>query len=150
MVEYLYSDDRGDMMENEYKKQSPYRGFWVIMLILILVPLGLYSLVNAALEEYSPYSAALDSATARALGCGFGFLFHMICILSGVLTAGWQAVKYRICEFFENLAVGVGYACTSYLEDMRDDGVTFILYAAVIAANFAIMADGIRDAIALL
>lgn len=138
------------MMENEYKRQSPYRGFWVIMLFLILVPLGLYALVNAVLEEYSPYSAALDSATARALGCGFGFFFHMICILSGVLTAGWQAVKYRICEFFENLIVGVKYAFSTYLEDMRTDGVTFILYMSVIAINFAIMVDGIRDAIALL
>lgn len=138
------------MMENENKRQSPYRGFWVIMLFLILVPLGLFVLVNVLLEEYSPYSAALDFATARALGCGFGFLFHMICILSGVLTAGWQALKYRIGEFVENLIVGVGYACKSYLEDMRDDGVTFILYVAVIAANFTIMADGICDAIALL
>ena len=137
-------------MHNEYKRQSPYRGFWVLILILILVPFGLYSIVNAVLEEYSPYSAALDAATARALGCGFGFLFHMICILSGVLTDGWLAVKYRIGEFIENLIVGVGYAFTTYLEDMRDDGVTFILYFSVIVTNFAIMADGIRDAIALL
>lgn len=138
------------MMHNEYKRQSPYRGFWVIMLFLILVPLGLYSLVNAVLEEYSPYSAALDSATARALGCGFGFLFHMICMLSGVLTAGWEALKYRLREFFENLIVGVGYAISSYWEDMRNDGVTFIIYMSVILANLAIMVSGIRDAIALL
>lgn len=138
------------MMHNEYKRQSPYRGFWVIMLFLILVPLGLYGIVNAVLEEYSRYSDALNSATARALGCGFGFLFHMICVISGVLTAGWEALKYRLREFFENLIVGVGYAFSSYCEDLRNDGVTFIIYMSVIVANFAIMVSGIRDAIALL
>ncbi len=137
-------------MHNEYKKQSPYRGFWVILLFLILVPLGLFSLVKAALDEYSRFSDALDLATAKALGCGFGFLFHMICMLSGVLTSGWEALKYRLQEFAENLTVSPGYAFRTYLEDMRDDGVTFIIYLAVILVNLSVVIDGVRDAIALL
>lgn len=137
-------------MHNKYKKQSPYRGFGVILFFLITVPLGLFSLVKAVLDEYSTYSPALDMATAKALGCGFGFLFHMVCVLSGVLDAGWDAVKYRLREFVENLIVGPGYAFRTYLEDMRDDGVTFIIYLAVILGNLSIVVGGAQDAFALL
>lgn len=137
-------------MHNEYKRQSPYRGMWVMLPILILVPLGLFMIVNAVLKEYSSYPDAFDLATAKAMGCFFGFLFHMICVISGVLTDGWEAVKYRMGEFVENLIIGVGYAFRSYLESMRDDGVVFIIYSSVIIANFAVLADGVSDVLALL
>lgn len=137
-------------MHNEYKRQSPYRGMWVILIMLIMPPLLCYAIVAGVQAEFSKAPAALDAATAKVLGCGMGFLFHMICILSGVLTAGWEALKYRIREFFENLIVGIGYAFSTYWEDMRNDGVTFIIYLSIILVNFAIMMDGIREAIALL
>ena len=101
-------------MHNEYKKQSPYRGFWVILFFLIMVPFGLFSVVKA------------------------------------VLDAGWDAVKYRLREFVENLIVGPVYALRTYLEDMRDDGVTFIIYLAVILGNLSIVVGGAQDAFALL
>ena len=137
-------------MHNEYKRQSPYRGFLVIMALLILPPVLCWGLVNSLLEEFSTWSEALDAATAKALGCGLGFLFHMICILCGALTDGWQALKYRIGEFIENLTIGVGYAFSSYWDDIRSDGVTFLLYGSVILANTILMADGLLDCISIL
>ena len=137
-------------MHNEYKRQPPYRGFWITMLLLILPPIICWGLFDSLLAEYSRWSDALDSATAQALGCGLGFLFHMICILCGVLTDGWQALKYRISEFYENLTVGVGYAFSSYWEDMRTDGVTFIIYGSVILVNALLTLDGVMDCIAIL
>lgn len=137
-------------MHNEYKRQSPYRGFWITMILLLLPPLLSYGLINSLLKEFSPWPEALDAATAKALGCGLGFLFHMICVLCGVLTDGWEAVKYRIGEFFENLIVGVGYAFRTYWEDMRTDGVTFVIYSSMILINSYFMADGLLDAVALL
>ena len=136
-------------MHNEYKRQSPYRGFWIIMLLLILPPIICWGLVDSLLAEYSRWLDALDAATAQALGCGLGFLFHMICIFCGVLTDGWQALKYRIGEFCENLTVGVGYAFSSYWEDMRTDGVTFIIYGSVILINTFLTLDGVMDCIAI-
>ena len=137
-------------MHNEYKRQSPCRGFLVIMALLILPPVLCWGLVNSLLEEFSTWSEALDAATAKALGCGLGFLFHMICILCGALTDGWQALKYRIGEFIENLTIGVGYAFSSYWDDIRSDGVTFLLYGSVILANTILMADGLLDCISIL
>ena len=137
-------------MHNEYKRQSPYRGFFIIMVLLILPPMICWGLADAILDKFSTWPDALDDATAKALGCGLGFLFHMICVLCGVLTDGWQALKYRIGEFYENLTVGVGYAFSSYWEDMRTDGVTFIIYGSVILINTFLTLDGVMDCIAIL
>ena len=136
-------------MHNEYKRQSPYRGFFIIMLLLILPPIICWGLVDSLLDKFSTWPDALDDATARALGCGLGFLFHTICILCGVLTDGWQALKYRIGEFFENLIVGVGYAFRTYWEDMQSDGVTFIIYGSVNLINTFLTLDGVMDCIAI-
>ena len=137
-------------MHNENKRQSPYRGFWITMILLILPPLLCYGLVDAILDKFSTWPEPLDTATARALGCGLGFLFHMICVLSGVLTDGWEAVKYRIGEFCENLIIGAGYAFRTYWEDMWTDGVTFLIYGSVILINTVIAVDGLLEAAALL
>lgn len=137
-------------MNSNDKYQSPYRGFWVVMLLMILIPLIAFWLINDLFSKYSRFSEVLDIASAKALGCGIGFLFHLSFIISGVLTPGWQAVKYRIGEFFENLVVGVGYAFKTYLEDMRDDGVTFLFQLIVILINLAIALDGLRDTLLLM
>ena len=137
-------------MHNEHKRQSPYRGFWITLLLLIVPPLVCWGIVDSVLDTYSRWSAALDDATARALGCWLGFLVHMICLLSGLLTPGWEALKYRVADFFENLIVGPGYAIKSYWENIVQDGVTFLICFAIILTNFCIMIGGLRDAIALL
>ncbi len=137
-------------MHNEYKRQSPYRGFWVILLLLIVPPLACFGIVDAVLDTYSKWPQALDDASAKALGCWLGFLVHMICLLSGLLTPGWEALKFRVSEFFEDLVVGVGYAFKSYWESMVSDGVTFLICFSIILTNAIIMVDGVLDAIALL
>ena len=138
------------MMENNDKRQSPYRGFWVIVLMMIGFPVLSYLIVHGVLEEFSRSSDALDLATSKALGCGIGFLFHLCLVISGVLTPGWMAVKYRLGEFFENLVVGIGYAFETYWEDMRDDGVTLLVEVTLILINLLIALSGLRDALVLL
>lgn len=136
-------------MQNDNKHQSPYRGFWVVLLALILVPLVLFLIVKGALGNFSQFSPAMDLLTAKVIGLGCGSLFHLICIIGGVFTPSWRAVKYRIGEFFENLTVGVGYAFTTYLEDMREDGVTLLIYLLPVAINLAIVVDSLIDAVAV-
>lgn len=137
-------------MHNEYKRQSPYRGFWITLLLLIVPPLVCFGIVDSVLDSFSKWPDDLDAATAKALGCWLGFLVHMICLLSGLLTPGWEALKYRVADFFENLIVGVGYAIKSYWENIVADGVTFLICFSIILTNFLIMVDGVRDALALL
>ena len=137
-------------MHNEYKRQSPYRGFWIPLLLFIVPPLVCFGIVDSVLDTFSKCPDDLDAATAKALGCWLGFLVHMICLLSGLLTPGWEALKYRVVDFFENLIVGVGYAIKSYWENIVQDGMTFLICFSIILVNFLIMVDGVRDVLALL
>ncbi len=132
------------------KYQPPYRGFWAILMVLILVPLALYGVVSWAMNTYSPFSAALNLATSKVFGFGMGFIFHMICLVSGVFRSAWLVLKFRVSEFFQNLVVGVGYAFQTYFEDVRDDGLIFTICMLIIAANLAIAVDGLLDALALI
>lgn len=137
-------------MQNEEKHQSPYRGFAVTLIALIAVPAVFYWLVYTVQVEYLHASQALNVATAKVLGCGCGTIFHLICLLSGAFRPGWEAIKYRMSEFRENLTIGVGYAFESYWEDIRTDGMTFLICFLVVAANLAITLDGLVDALGML
>ena len=53
-------------MHNEHKRQSPYRGMWVVLLLLIVPPILCYGIVSGVLARFSRSSAALDAATAKA------------------------------------------------------------------------------------
>ena len=137
-------------MTGNDKYHSPYRGFWIIMLLLILIPFGLYKLMCALFEEYSNFGPQLNEASARCLGCGMGSLFHLSFLISGVFTSSWRDVKYRVSEFFENLVVGVGYAFKTYWEDIREDGINFDLAFSVMIINFLIVLDALRDALLMM
>ncbi len=137
-------------MHNEYKRQSPYRGFIITLFILIVPGLLCYLAIDAAIMKYSPWPYDLDKASSQALGCLFTFFFHMIALLCGLFTPGWQAVKFRVVDFFESLIVGFGYACKNYAESMWEDGVTFDIHMAIIGVNLYFLVDGVRTAMALL
>lgn len=140
----------GDTMQNEDKHQSPYRGFAMTLIALIATPAAFYWLIYLLQSEYLHTPEALNIASAKALGCGCGAIFHLMCLVSGAFRPGWQAVKYRMREFRENLVVSVGYAFESYWEDIRSDGVTFLISFAVVAANLVITLDGLVDALGML
>lgn len=142
--------NEGDTMQNDEKHRSPYRGFAVTLIALIAVPAVFYWLIYLLHAEYLHTSHALNVASAKVLGCGCGAIFHLMCLVSGALRPGWQAVKYRMREFRENLIVGIGYAFESYWEDIRTDGVTFLISFAVIAMNLAITLDGLFDSLGML
>ena len=80
-------------MHNEYKRQSPYRGFWIIMLLLILPPIVCWGLVDSLLAEYSRWPDALDAATAQALGCRLGFLCCVVQFSSSGWRIGWRVTN---------------------------------------------------------
>lgn len=137
-------------MQRGKKHYSPYHGFAVTLISLIIVPAAFCWLIYLLQSEYLHTSEALNVASAKALGCGCGVIFHLMCVISGSLRPGWWAVKYRMREFLENLIVGVGYAFESYWEDIRTYGVTFLISFAVMAANFIIALDGLVDALGML
>ena len=137
-------------MNSESKEYSPYHGVLVHLAILILVPVGFVALLYVCLNCFQPRYGNLNWLTAKAIGCGAGALFHLSCAIVGVFTPGWRAVRYRIREFFENLVVSVGYAFESYWEDMKSDGVVFLLQMPIVAVNLYIAVTSLQEALPLI
>ena len=137
-------------MDNENKRQSPYRGIWMILFLLIFVPACLFGLIYVALNHYQGHYGALNLASAKAIGCGLGCLFHLGCAVAGAFTPGWKALTYRIREFFESLIVSPAFAFESYWADMKNDGVVLLLELPIVIVNFCLALDGLMDALALL
>lgn len=121
---------------------SPYHGCWVVLLILIGVPLALYMVIEAAITFYQPQFARINPSSARCIGCLLGSVFHMSCVVCGLLRDPWRAVCYRVKEFFENLSCGLGFALECYWEDMKHDGVLFIIYASIIGVCLYFAIEG--------
>lgn len=137
-------------MNSDSKYYSPYHGVWAQLLVLILVPLGFFALVYAGFSFYQPQYGRLNLLSAKAFGCGLGVLFHLSCAVVGVFTPGWRAVKYRIREFFENLVISFGYAIESYWEDMKTDGVVFLLQMPIVGLNLYIAMDALLEALPMI
>ena len=137
-------------MDSSGKRTSPYHGFWAVLLVLILVPAVFVLLLHAVLNRFSTSSAALNAATARAMGLGLGFVFHLMCMISGAFRKGWEAVKRRWHDFFDNLIVGIGYAFSAYWDDVLEEGVTFIICMLIIGLNLALAIQSLIAALALI
>lgn len=136
-------------MQDENKVQSPYRGFWVILLCLIGVPLATYFTVQGAVDMWSPFSARVNALTGRALGFGVGSLFHLTCLIGGLLKEPFRAVLYRLGEFKENLRVSVGFAFACYWDDMKSDGVVLLICLVIIGACAWLSLDAVQEYMAL-
>ena len=135
---------------DDNKRYSPYHGCWVVFLLLIGVPLALYAVINTAISFYQPQFARLNPASSRAIGCLLGSVYHLSCIVAGLLRDPWRALCYRVKEFFENLPCGLPFAFRCYWEDMKNDGALFVPYAAIMIACLWLAIDGAVTALSLL
>ena len=121
---------------NDYKDESPYKGVPIICLVLIGVPLVFYGIVRVIIFKFQPqFGEELNQATAVAFGFGVGVLFHLACIIAGLMLEPLVAVITRVREFFSNLPISASLAFTVYFKDLKDGGVVFWIYLLIFAAN---------------
>ena len=122
----------------------------MILLILICVPLVFWFIISTLLNHYQPHFARVNPDSARCLGCLLGSIFHMSCLLGGLLRNPWRAFRYRIKEFFANLPCGLPFALSCYWEDMKTEGALFVPYMAIIGTCLYLAIDGGLKVLALL
>lgn len=132
------------------KKYSPYHGCWVIFLMLICIPLAFYFIISVLINHYQPHFAQVNPASARCLGCLLGSIFHLSCLIGGLLRDPWRAFCYRVKEFFANLSCGLSFALSCYWEDMKTDGALLLPYLAIIGVCLYFAIEGGITALSLL
>lgn len=134
----------------ESKQKSPYHGFWVIVLAMVIVPLVLWGTVYGLLCYYRPHQMRFNVPGAQFLGFGMGSLFHMSCVIGGLLRDSYRAVVYRVREFFENLVCSPLFALRCYWEDVKADGLVFTICIIIIGTCLGLTLDGLIRTLALL
>lgn len=120
----------------DYKGYSPYHGVWVVALLLCAVPAVFALVIWLALSTYQPQYETMNGPTALCIGFGLGSVFHLSCIVVGMLRKPFRAVAFRVSEFFQNLACSPGFAFREYWEDVKQDGVAFDIYLLIILGTF--------------
>ncbi|MBR2985018.1 MAG: hypothetical protein IKC58_00250 [Clostridia bacterium] len=133
------------MAIGEHKEQSPYHGVFVASFFMILVPVLLYLLINGAINLWKPSTPIEERiATAKTIGCGAGFLFHVTLIIVGVLKDPFNAVVNRICNFFDNLKFNFKLAWSCYCEEVRETGIAFWILIVIMIVNFVVFWSGAK------
>ena len=138
------------MAIGENKNKSPYHGVPVACFFMVLVPVLMYIIMRALLFENQPaMGKELNEASARVLGLGIGVLFHMGCLIAGVLKDSFKIVVNRVAEFFDNLKYSFKLACRCYFDQLRDGGIAFWIMLGIMIANFCIFFSALKQALAL-
>ena len=133
-------------MQHDGKNESPYRGLWVILLVLAVVPVVFYlCLLGPLLTWQTRFSREMNEASARVFGFGLGIVFHLSCWVGGSFRHAIDAVKKRVVDFFENVRVSLGFALECYLDDMKNDGVALLLMLIPVVACVAVFCGGLSD-----
>lgn len=130
-------------MYDDEIKRSPYRGILFTIIMLVGVPVGVFTLLYVAVMKWSSYSNYyLNFYTAQALGFGCGFLFQLSCILCGLLKKCFRAVVKRVVGFFGNLTISFKFAFKMYIDDLREDGAVFWIYFIIIVITLHLSISG--------
>ena len=124
--------------------QKPYRGFVPTCIVLIGVPLLFFLLIYSWLTTGVSFVPSANKTFACGVGFGLGTVFHLSCIVAGAFTEPFILLKRRIADFFENLTVSPSLAFRCYIQDIRDDGVTFTVYFLIMLACFLLALNGIK------
>ncbi len=130
--------------------KTPFRGVWLLAIILILPSLILTGVFYVMISRRQPqFGEALNWASAKALGFGIGVLFHIACWIAGTFSKDLQIVKNRMKELVSDITVSVRSAFTWYWEDMKSYGVGFLIEILIIILNALVFFDAASDFAAL-
>ena len=133
------------MAIGEHKNQSPYHGVFVAGAFMLVVPVVLFFLVKGAIAIWKPSMDPEEIiATAKTFGLGMGFLFHISLVFAGVIKEPFRAVVNRVANFFENLKFNFKLAWNCYVDEVRETGLAFWIFLAIIVVNFCFFWSGAK------
>ena len=122
-------------MEHDGKNKIWYKGIIPTCFLLIAIPIVAVVLLYFPMKMFLPSRKLLNLHTAKLLGHGIGFIFHLSCSIAGAFTTAREITKDRLREFKDNLSLSLIFAIKSYFFDMREKGVAYLIYVLIILVN---------------
>lgn len=136
-------------MENNGKEKKVYQGVFGSSLILVFIPLLLFTIIYLCVKSDGRGSAELNLYFALMVGLGAGGLFQLSCGLCGLFKGTFKVVVNRVKEFFENLDIGFKFAFKYYIENIKAYGLVFWIYFLIIGTTWGFTIYGIIKSLEL-
>lgn len=131
-------------------KKNPYQGIWVVALFLIAVPVGIFFWTRGIITRYTPQEGrALIAAEATVFAGLIGSLFSLFFVLKGGLRMYFLVTAARTADFFSNVGISFRCACRWWREDVRENGLAFLICVVLIALNAGVLVFGVLRFLAL-
>lgn len=132
-------------------KKSPYKGIFLLIFLLIIVPVVLSFLFYKILNSFQPYGEkGINLYSAIFLGYGVGFLFQMACVIAGLFKGSFKVVVKRVVGFFDNVRYSFKMAVKLYIDDVKEDGLVFWIMFFIILATLGVTLFGLYKYICIM
>ncbi len=136
-------------MDHDFKNYNPYKGLVLSVALLIGIPFVSWFVVYLFMSLWNSQLSALDKSTARSLGLILGSMFHLACIIGGLLDTPFKVLIKRIKEFFELVSLSPALAFRGYWDNIKADGVNFLIFSSIIAANVIACVQSVNHTVSL-
>ena len=111
---------------------SPYRGVWVICLIMLIVPVPFIFLFKFALGTFPNSGEKELTSMGIMFGMIIGTLFDYSCILTGFLNSLVKEFFERLGILFKYLVITPKNALRLYFEELKENGGALWIYVLII------------------
>lgn len=110
--------------------QSPYKGFFINLFFINIVPIGLFLIIYFLFAKINPSCTSAEKVySAMIFGFGVGSLSNVALCVTGVMNDPFYMLCLRMENLFDNIGVlPFKNIVSDYLEDLKDYGIVFWIY----------------------
>ena len=127
-------------MEYDGKDKKVYHGMVIPFICFLAVPLGVFFLLYAVLLRFTDHPTEICAYIALGFAGIVGFLFAMICLVSGFLRDTFELFIERIKDTTSYYKPFSKKAFSYYFYRFKEDGGIFIWVFFIFLIAFAIIA----------
>lgn len=126
---------------NYSQEERPYKGVALVCSIMLFIPLITY-LISRGVLRAERFLDRMQFYEALFFGGAVGTVFTLSFILCGGFRKAFLAVRKRVRDFFQDLAVSFSFAREGYRDNVKEYGIAFWLYMMCFLLNVAMLVWG--------
>lgn len=126
-------------MDGINSSKSPYRGLWIALLILIIIPVLMSLLLFLAIDKWQ-YKQPFEVNFWTGVFFGFliGSCFQTITIIVGLYKGSFKNMIMRVVHFIGNARTSFKLAWMIYKDEVAEQGLVFWVIFPVMSGIYGI------------
>lgn len=128
-------------MEENGRKVSPYKGVFLTSFFLIIAPL----FFSFTIDIFMGNETEIENLSIVFFGFGMGIIFDIGCMIAGLMKGTFSVVQNRIATFKDDLIVSFKFACKSYINDIKENGIVFWIYLSIMILTVIVFIYNLQE-----